>query len=95
MKVVTLFSAVRFKTLLYPAYRQRLKQTNPLTDQVKLWTPDTESILQDRFARTDWDVFKAAATLEDSSVSTQDCAEYVSGYISTCVDSIVPTIQVK
>ena len=80
---------------LYPAYRQRLKQTNLVTKQVKRWTPDTESILQDCFAQTDWDVFKAAATLEDSSVSIQDYAEYVTGYISTCVDNIVPTIQVK
>ncbi len=80
---------------LYPAYRQRLKQTNPITKQVKLWTPQTEGILQDCFALTDWDVFKAAATLEDSSVSVQDYAEYVTGYISTCVDNIVPTIQVR
>ena len=80
---------------LYPAYRQRLKQTNLVTKQVKRWTPDTESILQDCFVQTDWDVFKAAATLEDSSVSIQDYAEYVTGYISTCVDNIVPTIQVK
>ena len=41
---------------LYPAYRQRLKQTNPVTKQVKLWTPETESTLQDYFALTDWDV---------------------------------------
>ena len=62
---------------------------------VKLWTPDTESILQNCFAWTDWDVFKAAATLEDSSVSIQDYAEYVTGYISTWVDNIGPTIQIK
>lgn len=80
---------------MYPAYRQRLKQTNPVTKQVKLWTLQTEGILQDCFALTDWDVFKAAATLEDSSVSVQDYAEYVTGYISTCVDNIIPTIQVR
>ena len=40
-------------------------------------------------------VFKAAAILEDSSVSVQNYAEYVTGYISTCVDNIVSTIQVK
>ena len=45
---------------LYPAYRQRLTQTNPVTEQVKLWTPDAESTLQDCSARADWDVFKAA-----------------------------------
>ena len=43
----------------------------------------------------DWDEFKAAATLEDISVSMQDYAEYVTGYISTCAYNIVPTIQVK
>ncbi|KAK2918358.1 hypothetical protein Q8A73_002729 [Channa argus] len=80
---------------LYPAYRQRLKQTHPVTKRVKLWTPETENTLQDCFALTDWDVFKAAATLEDSSVSVQDYAEYVTGYISTCVDNIVPTIQIR
>ncbi len=32
---------------LYLAYRQRLKQTNPVTKQIKLWTPETESTLQD------------------------------------------------
>ena len=70
-------------------------QTNPVTKQVKLWTPETESTLQDCFAQTDWDVFKATAILEESSVSIQNYAEYVTGYISTCVDNIVPTIQVK
>ncbi|MCI4377016.1 hypothetical protein PGIGA_G00198560 [Pangasianodon gigas] len=38
---------------------------------------------------------ESAATLEDSSVCIQDYAEYVTGYISTCVDNIVPTIQVR
>ncbi|KAK2921577.1 hypothetical protein Q8A73_001062 [Channa argus] len=80
---------------LYPAYRQRLKQTHPVTKQVKLWTPETETTLQDCFALTDWDVFKAATTLEDSSISVQDYAEYVTGYISTCVDNIVPTILIR
>ena len=81
--------------LMYPAYSQKLKQTNPTIKQIQLWNSETECILQDCFATTDWDVFKAAATLEDSSVSVQDYAEYVTGYISTCVDNIVPTIRVK
>ncbi|KAK3537363.1 hypothetical protein QTP70_008821 [Hemibagrus guttatus] len=61
----------------------------------KLWIPQSEGILQDCFALTDWDVFKAAATWEDFSVSIQDYAEYVTAYISTCVDNIIPTIQVR
>lgn len=44
---------------------------------------------------TDWDVFKNASTQEDSSVSVQDYAEYVTGYIRTCVNNIVPTIRVR
>ena len=40
-------------------------------------------------------MFKAAAILEDSSVSIQVCAEYVTEYISTYVNNTVPTIQVK
>ncbi|XP_024143131.1 uncharacterized protein LOC112155633 [Oryzias melastigma] len=75
---------------LYPAYRQRLKQSAPVTKPVQLWTPEIEDTLQDCFTTTDWDVFKAAATLEDSSVSIQDYADYVTGYISTCVG---PTTQ--
>ncbi|XP_034047742.1 exportin-7-like [Thalassophryne amazonica] len=80
---------------LYPAYRQELKQSTPVTRQVKLWTPEAENTLQGCFATTDWDVFRAAATREDSSVSIEDYAEYVTGYISTCVENIVPTIQVR
>ena len=78
---------------LYPAYRQRLKQSNPVTRQVKLWTPQAESTLQDCFATTDWDVFRAAATQGDSSISVEDYAE--TGYISTCVENIIPTTQVR
>ena len=77
---------------LYPAYRQRLKQTNPVTKQVKLWSSETESLMQDCFSQTDWDVFKAAATLFFHQHTYAEC---VTGYISTCVDDIVPTIQVR
>ncbi|CAM4275437.1 unnamed protein product [Leuciscus chuanchicus] len=80
---------------MYPVYRQRLKQTNPVIKQIKHWTPQTEVILQDCFALTDWDVFKVAATQEDLSVNIQDYTEYVTGYISTCADNIIPTIKVR
>ncbi|KAI4900722.1 hypothetical protein NFI96_009191 [Prochilodus magdalenae] len=80
---------------MYPVYRQRLKQSDPVSRQVQLWTPEAESTLQDCFATTDWDVFRAAATLEDSSVSIDDYAEYVTGYIHTCIENIVPIIQVR
>ncbi|KAI4901613.1 hypothetical protein NFI96_028146, partial [Prochilodus magdalenae] len=79
---------------MYPVYRRRLKQSDPVSRQVQLWTPEAESTLQDCFATTDWDVFRAAATLEDSSVSIDDYAEYVTGYIHTCIENIVPIIQV-
>ncbi|KAI4902278.1 hypothetical protein NFI96_010460 [Prochilodus magdalenae] len=69
--------------------------SDPVSRQVQLWTPEAESTLQDCFATTDWDVFRAAATLEDSSVSIDDYAEYVTGYIHTCIENIVPIIQVR
>jgi len=47
------------------------------------------------FHLTDWDVFKVAATQEDFSVNVHDYAEYVTKYISTCVDNIIPTIKVR
>ena len=72
---------------LFPAYRQRLKQTTPVNKQVKLWSSDTESIVQDCFAHTDCDVFKDAATQEDSSINIEEYAECVTGYISTCNDT--------
>ncbi|KAI4876485.1 hypothetical protein NFI96_000039 [Prochilodus magdalenae] len=80
---------------MYPVYRQRLKQSEFVSRQVQLWTPEAESTLQDCFATTDWDVFRAAATQEDSSVSIDDYAEYVTGYIHTCIENIVPIIQVR
>ncbi|XP_037400811.1 uncharacterized protein LOC108414208 [Pygocentrus nattereri] len=94
------FNQCNLRTVFPKYYRgrsnsQRLKQSHPVTKTVQVWSPETESILQDCFATTDWDVFKAAATTEDSSVSIQEYAEHVSGYISTCVDYIVPTTQVK
>ncbi|KAI3363940.1 hypothetical protein L3Q82_001541 [Scortum barcoo] len=63
----------------------RLKQTNTVGTQIKRWTPDTESILQDCFAQTDWDVFKAAAIQEDSSINIELYAEYVTDYISSAL----------
>ncbi|KAI3369115.1 hypothetical protein L3Q82_025439 [Scortum barcoo] len=55
---------------------------------------DTENILQNCFAQTDCDVFKAAATQEDSSLNIELYAEYVTDYITTCTDNIVPTSQI-
>lgn len=58
---------------------QTKTQTIKPCHQVKLWTLQTEGILQDCFTLTDWNVVKAEATLEDSSVSIQDYAEKVTG----------------
>ena len=37
--------------------------------------------------------FKVAATRDDSSVNVHHYADYVTGYISTYVDNIVPTAK--
>lgn len=44
---------------------------------VKLWTPETEGILQDCFAHIDWDMFKPAVTREN--------AENVTGHELSCI----------
>lgn len=40
-------------------------------------------------------MFKAAATLEDSSINIKEDAECVAGSISICVDNSVLTIHVR
>ena len=48
-------------------------------------------MLQDCFDSTDWDVFKTAAMREDCTVDLEEYASVDTGYISTCIDNVVPT----
>ena len=48
-------------------------------------------MLLDCFKSTDWDVFKTAAVRENFTVDLEEYDSVVTGYISTCIDTIVPT----
>ncbi|KAI4883718.1 hypothetical protein NFI96_007205 [Prochilodus magdalenae] len=76
---------------LYPAYRQLLKQAPPVGKTIKVWTEETDLVLQDCFDTTDWEVFRTAAVGEDCTVDLEDYASGVTSYISTCIETIVPT----
>ncbi|KAI4894209.1 hypothetical protein NFI96_027345, partial [Prochilodus magdalenae] len=76
---------------LYPAYRQLLKQAPPVSKTIKVWTEETDLVLQDCFDTTDWEVFRTAAVGEDCTVDLEDYASGVTSYISTCIETIVPT----
>ena len=76
---------------LYPSYRQLLKQAPPVSKTVKVWNEETDLVLQDCFDSTDWDVFKTAAMREDCTVDLEEYASVDTGYISTCIDIVVPT----
>ncbi|KAI4883889.1 hypothetical protein NFI96_010254 [Prochilodus magdalenae] len=56
-----------------------------------VWTEETDLVLQDCFDTTDWEVFRTAAVGEDCTVDLEDYAYGVTSYISTCIETIVPT----
>ncbi|KAI4881784.1 hypothetical protein NFI96_011481, partial [Prochilodus magdalenae] len=76
---------------LYPAYRQLLGQAPPVSKTIKVWTEETDLVLQDCFDTTDWEVFRTAAVREDCTVDLGDYASGVTSYINTCIETIVPT----
>ncbi|KAI4884158.1 hypothetical protein NFI96_005463 [Prochilodus magdalenae] len=76
---------------LQQPYRQLLKQAPPVSKTIKVWTEETDLVLQDCFDTTDWEVFRTAAVGEDCTVDLEDYASGVTSYISTCIETIVPT----
>ncbi|KAI4886686.1 hypothetical protein NFI96_027635, partial [Prochilodus magdalenae] len=61
---------------LYPAYRQLLKQAPPVSKTIKVWTEETDLVLQDCFDTTDWEVFRTAAVGEDCNAEDYKRARY-------------------
>ena len=75
--------------LLFPAYKQKLKQEAPVTRSIKKWSDEADAKLQDCFASTDWNMFR---------YSSNGIAEYtasVIGVINKCIDHVVPTVTVR
>ncbi|KAM4612748.1 LOW QUALITY PROTEIN: contactin-4 [Polymixia lowei] len=76
--------------MLIPAYRPLVKVTKPVRKQVRVWPEGSSEALQDCFNTTDWDVFKQAAT-HDNTTDLQEYTETVTAYITKCVDDVTDT----
>ncbi|KAK3565926.1 hypothetical protein QTP86_021443, partial [Hemibagrus guttatus] len=73
--------------MLIPANIPLVRRSKPVLKLVKTWPEGTISALQDCFECTDWDMFRDAATKDD----TTDLEEYMSSvtsYISKCIDDV-------
>ena len=74
--------------LLIPAYKQRLKQEEAVTRSIRKWSDDADATLQDCFASTDWKMFR------DSANGIEEYTTSVNGFISKCIENVVPTVIV-
>lgn len=69
--------------LLIPVYKQKLKNEKPLKRTINVWSQKGSDELQDCFATTNWDIFKADNDLHAFT-------ETVSAYIKFCSDICLP-----
>ena len=65
--------------MLMPAYRPLVKVTKPVHKQI-----------QDCFDTTDWNMFKQAATYNNTT-DLQEYSETVTAYITKCIDDVTVT----
>ncbi|KAI4879616.1 hypothetical protein NFI96_003853, partial [Prochilodus magdalenae] len=80
--------------LMKPTYRQLLKRVRATVRTVRVWPEGAESVLQDCFQCTDWEVFRSAATT-DSLVDINEYPTSVTGFIRKCVDDVTQTKQIR
>ncbi|KAI4878726.1 hypothetical protein NFI96_018494 [Prochilodus magdalenae] len=80
--------------LMKPTYRQLLKRVRATVRTVRVWPEGAESVLQDCFQCTDWEMFRSAATT-DSLVDINEYATSVTGFIRKCVDDVTQTKQIR
>ncbi|KAK2908186.1 hypothetical protein Q8A73_009259 [Channa argus] len=73
--------------MLMPAYRPLVKVAKPVKKQIQVWPEGSSEALQDCFDTTDWDMFKQAATFNNTT-DLQEYAETVSVYINKCIDDV-------
>ena len=73
--------------------KQQLKRETPTQRIVRRWT-EADSMLQDCFENTDWNMFKDTST-QDSSIDIDEYTTSVTGFIRKCVDDDVPTITIR
>ncbi|KAL6475087.1 hypothetical protein MHYP_G00161270 [Metynnis hypsauchen] len=80
--------------LMKPTYQPVLKRVKATVRAVCVWPDGAESVLQDCFQCTDWDMFKTAATIE-SLVDVNEYATSVTGFIKKCVDDVTQIRHIR
>ncbi len=76
--------------MLIPAYRPIVKVTKPVHKQIQVWPEGSSEALQDCFNTTDWNMFKQAATYNNTT-DLQEYSETVTAYITKCIDDVTVT----
>ncbi len=67
---------------LIPTYSQKLKSTKTVVKTVKIWTNETERVLQACLDLTDWSVFEADANNLDEL--TETVTSYIYVFVRIC-----------
>ena len=83
-------SSDHLSVMLIPAYRPLLTRGQPTVKQVRVWPEGSVSALHDCFGCTDWDIFKTAATV-DNTIDVEEYAESVSANIQKCMEDVSAT----
>ncbi len=73
-----------------PAYRPLVKVIKPIHKQIQVWPEGSSEALQDCFDTTDWNMFKQAATYNNTT-DLQEYTETVTAYITKCIDDVTVT----
>ncbi len=76
--------------MLMPAYRPLVKVIKPIHKQIQVWPEGSSEALQDCFDTTDWNMFKQAATYNNTT-DLQEYTETVTAYITKCIDDVTVT----
>ncbi len=76
--------------MLMPAYRPLFKVIKPIHKQIQVWPEGSSEALQDCFDTTDWNMFKQAATYNNTT-DLQEYTETVTAYITKCIDDVTVT----
>ncbi len=76
--------------MLMPAYRPLVKVIKPIHKKIQVWPEGSSEALQDCFDTTDWNMFKQAATYNNTT-DLQEYTETVTAYITKCIDDVTVT----
>ncbi len=76
--------------MLMPAHRPLVKVVKPTHKQIQVWPEGSSEALQDCFDSTDWNMFKQAATYNNTT-DLQEYTETVTAYITKCIDDVTVT----